>query len=441
MFGVLKLGRYINLMPFPVVSGFMSGIGVIIIILQLAPLVGHATPGGGVLVALAYAPQAYSSPAIEATALGLLALFIVFAWPSRLSRIVPSALVALVIGTLVAVFALPGAPALGEIPTGLPHVVLPVFDLASLPLILRAALILAVLGTVDSLLTSLVADNVTQTHHNSDRELIGQGIGNAIAGLFGAIPGAGATMRTVVNVRAGGRTPISGALHALVLLAIVLGLSGLAERIPHAVLAGILIKVGLDIIDWGYLQRIRRAPQAGVVIMLAVLLLTVFVDLITAVGVGVVLASLLFVKRMSDLQLGNIRTIVSPDDGAALDADEARILAAAEGRIALYHLSGPFSFGAANGMARLMAAADAYDALIVDLSDVPFLDSSASLAVESVIKQVQSRDKLVFVTGVGAETGRVLDKLGALSMLPPDHRHDSRRAALEAAARKLGIGS
>jgi len=439
LFGVLKLGRYINLMPFPVISGFMSGIGVIIIILQLAPLIGHTTPGGGILIALADIPRAYSSPAVAATAVGLLALFIVFVWPSRLGRIVPSPLVALVVGTLVAIFALPGAPVLGEIPTGLPRPTLPLFDLASVPLMLRSALILAVLGTIDSLLTSLVADNVTQTHHDSDRELIGQGIGNAIAGVFGAIPGAGATMRTVVNVRAGGRTPISGALHALVLLAIVLGLGGLAERIPHAVLAGILIKVGLDIIDWGYLQRIRRAPGAGVVIMLVVLLLTVFVDLITAVGAGVVLASLLFVKRMSDHQLGNIRTIVSPDDGAALDAEETRIMAAADGRIAIYHLSGPFSFGAANGMARSMATADAYDALIVDLTDVPFLDSSASLAVESVIKQVQSRGRQVFVAGVGAETGRVLDKLGALSLLSPDHRHDSRREALHAAARALGV--
>ena len=441
LFGVLKLGRYINLMPFPVISGFMSGIGAIIIILQLAPLIGHTTPAGGILVALADIPRAYSSPAIAATAVGLLALLIVFIWPARLGRIVPSPLVALVVGTLVAVFVMPGAPVLGEIPTGLPRPTLPLFDLASVPLMLRSALILAVLGTIDSLLTSLVADNVTQTHHNSDRELIGQGIGNAIAGLFGAIPGAGATMRTVVNVRAGGRTPISGALHALVLLAMVLGLGGLAERIPHAVLAGILVKVGLDIIDWGYLRRIRRAPGAGVVIMLVVLLLTVFVDLITAVGVGVVLASLLFVKRMSDLQLGNIHTIVSPGDGAALDADETKIMAAADGRIVIYHLSGPFSFGAANGMARSMATADAFDALIVDLTDVPFLDSSASLAVEGVIKLVQSRGGRVFVAGVGAKTGRVLDKLGALSMLPPGHRHDSRRDALHAAARALGIGS
>lgn len=171
--------------------------------------------------------------------------------------------------------------------------------------------------------------------------------------------------------------------------------------------------------------------------MLVVLLLTVFVDLITAVGAGVVLASLLFVKRMSDHQLGNIRTIVSPDDGAALDAEEAEILAAAAGRIAVYHLSGPFSFGAANGMARSMTTADAYDALIVDLTDVPFLDSSASLAVEAVIKQVQSRGRQVFVAGVGPETGRVLDKLGALSLLPPGHRHVSRREALHAAARVL----
>lgn len=192
-------------------------------------------------------------------------------------------------------------------------------------------------------------------------------------------------MRTVINVRTGGRTPISGALHALVLLAVVLGLGGLAQHIPHAVLAGILIKVGIDIIDWPYLKRIRQAPRAGVFFMLVVLLLTVLVDLITAVAVGIVLASLLFVKRMSDLQLANIKAITGGDDEPGLTEAEISALAAGDGRIILYHLSGPFSFGAAKGMARLLAASDDYDALVLDLSDVPFLDSSASLVLEAAI--------------------------------------------------------
>ena len=149
---------------------------------------------------------------------------------------------------------------------------------------------LALLGSIDSLLTSLVADSITRTRHNSNRELIGQGIGNMVSALIGGLPGAGATMRTVVNVRAGGRTPISGALHALVLLALVMGLGPLAEKIPHAALAGILLKVGCDIIDWGYLRRVMRAPRDKVIVMFITMGLTVFVDLITAVAVGLILA-------------------------------------------------------------------------------------------------------------------------------------------------------
>ncbi|MFP6758272.1 MAG: SulP family inorganic anion transporter [Alphaproteobacteria bacterium] len=434
MFGLFKLGRYISLVPFPVISGFMSGIGCIIIILQIGPLIGHATPSGGTLVVLSKLPDLLTSPGRDAMIVGLLALGLVYLIPVRISRIVPAPLVALVLGTVAVLFLLPDAPVLGEIPTGWPKAQLPVFTLETVPGIVQSALVLALLGSIDSLLTSLIADNVTQTYHDSDRELIGQGIGNTIAGAFGGIPGAGATMRTVINVRTGGRTPISGALHALVLLAVVLGLGGLAQHIPHAVLAGILIKVGIDIIDWSYLKRIRQAPKAGVFFMLVVLLLTVLVDLITAVAVGIVLASLLFVKRMSDLQLANIKAITGDDDDPGLTEAEKSALAAGDGRIILYHLSGPFSFGAAKGMARLLAASDDYDALVLDLSDVPFLDSSASLGLEDAIKQAHGHDKQVYLVGVRAKVMTTLNQLGVLKLLPESHHHVSRLEALEQAA-------
>jgi SulP family sulfate permease len=330
-FGFFKFGRYISLVPFPVISGFMSGIGCIIIILQIAPLIGQATPEGGPLMALAGLPDLLLAPQVDATIVGVLSLAIVYLTPAHISRIVPSPLIALLVGSLLVFFVLPAAPVLGEIPTGLPQPHLPTFTVEAVPGIVQSALVLALLGSIDSLLTSLIADNITQTQHDSDRELVGQGIGNFFAGAFGAIPGAGATMRTVINVRTGGRTPISGALHALVLLAIVLGLGGLAQHIPHAVLAGILIKVGIDIIDWPYLRRIREAPRAGVFFMLVVLLLTVLVDLITAVGVGIVLASLLFVKRMSDLQLANIKAITGETDEPSLSEAEKAALAPAAG--------------------------------------------------------------------------------------------------------------
>ena len=434
LFGVFKIGRYVSLVPFPVISGFMSGIGCIIIILQLGPLIGHATPHGGTLAALAGLPALLLSPGLDATIVGLLALGIVYLTPNAINRLVPAPLIALVLGTVLVLYLLPGAPVLGEIPTGLPSPILPTFSVEALPDMVQSALVLALLGSIDSLLTSLIADNVTQTYHDSDRELIGQGIGNTIAGMFGAIPGAGATMRTVINVRTGGRTPISGALHALVLLATVLGLGGLAQHIPHAVLAGILIKVGIDIIDWPYLKRVREAPGAGVFFMLVVLLLTVFVDLITAVGVGIVMASLLFVKRMSDLQLANIRTITHDSGDPNLSDDETAALEAGGGRVVLYHLSGPFSFGAAKGMARRLAASDDYDVLVLDLTDVPFLDSSASFGLEDAIKQAQGHDKQVFLVGIRPDVDKTLKKVGVLKLLPDDHLHVSRLDALRQAA-------
>jgi SulP family sulfate permease len=297
-----------------------------------------------------------------------------------------------------------------------------------------SALILALLGAIDSLLTSLIADSVTRTYHDSDRELIGQGIGNAVAGLFGAIPGAGATMRTVVNVRAGGRTPISGALHAVVLLAVVLGLAALARYIPHAVLAGILVKVGVDIIDWGYIRMAPRAPRAGVLFMIIVLVLTVFVDLITAVSVGIVLASLLFVKRMSDLQIDNIEKITAASPMPSLSAEEAEALTQGNGRTVLYRLNGPFSFGVARDMARRLGAADEYDALVLDLSEVPLVDSSAGLALMEVVRQALALDKAVFVVGMRPRVKAVLDRLGATRVLAAQNIAMTRLDALRAAA-------
>ncbi len=297
-FGLLKLGKYIELVPHPVVSGFMSGIGVIIILLQFGPLVGEAAISKPLESALAI-PYYLKHIEYHALELGVLVLIMVYGIPKflpKLNRMFPAPLFALVAGTMFYVFFMePGVtPIIGEIPTGFPEFTLPTFDAALILKMIASGLTLAGLGAIDSLLTSLVADNITRTQHKSNRELIGQGIGNTIAGFFGGLPGAGATMRTVVNVNAGGRTPISGALHAVILLAIVLGAGSLAQDIPKAVLAGILIKVGTDIIDWDYLKRLKHAPKAGIVIMLTVFIVTVVVDLLLAVGIGMVMASFLF---------------------------------------------------------------------------------------------------------------------------------------------------
>ncbi|RMD87312.1 MAG: SulP family inorganic anion transporter [Alphaproteobacteria bacterium] len=431
-FGALRVGRFVALMPYPVISGFMSGIGVIIIVLQLEPLLGHAAASGGVLGALKDLPAALAAPDTDALALAGIALAIVFFWPKRLGHFLPSPLAALIVGTLAAVFWLDHAPVLGAIPSGLPALQIPLVDLAHLSAVTQTALVLAALGAIDTLLTSLVADNLTKTEHHPDRELRGQGIGNFIAGLLGGIPGAGATMRTVVNIRAGGRTRLSGMIHALLLLAMALGLGPLAAHIPHAVLAGILIKVGVDIIDWEGLRQVVRNPGEGVLFMLIVFVLTVFVDLITAVGVGMFLAAILFVQRMSDFQLDNIHRMVAGEDGT-LEPDETALLEKSERRIVVYRLSGPFSFGAAKGMVRKMTNSDDYDDLILDFTAVPFLDTSAARAVREVVERATSAGKRVFLAGLGEKTARMLRSMGALTPLPSTRLCTTRRDAIRAA--------
>jgi len=433
-FGLLRVGKYINLVPHPVISGFMSGIGVIIILLQLGPLFGHASPGSPMASAAAL-PEVIAAVRPWELGLGLLTLAIVYRIPARLNRVVPGPLLALVVGTLCAALVLPAGSVtvLGEIPSGFPALQFPVIEPDLLVKMIKSAVVLALLGSIDSLLTSLVADNLTRSFHDSDRELVGQGLGNSISGLFGGLPGAGATMRTVVNVKTGGRTPLSGALHALVLLAIVLGAGPLASYIPHAVLAGILIKVGTDIIDWDYLKRLRVAPRAGVVIMFTVFFITVFIDLITAFTVGIVMASLLLVHRITEMQLKSVTAITDPGDELPLGPEERRQMKEAGGRILLFHLAGPMSFGAAKGISRRLAGMDGYDVLVLDLSDVPTVDFTSSLALEDILRRSAESGRECFLAGVQPPVRAFLSRQGTLRLLPQGRVIDARAEAINAA--------
>ena len=447
LFGVFKLGRYITFVPYTVISGFMSGIGCIIIILEIAPLFGFPSSTGGVLAALAAMPEQVlaalgdvvriaRTPHTEALLLGLITLAIVIFMPRPWRRWAPPPLAGLVVVTVLAVVIGLKAPILGEIPRGLPTPQLPTLSLDALPAMLGSAVILALLGSIDSLLTSLIADNVTRTRHKSDRELIGQGIGNIVAGLFGGLPGAGATMRTVVNVRSGGKTPLSGMLHAVVLLALMLGLAPLAEVIPHAVLAGILLKVGWDIIDWGYLRRAGRGPATGTLSMLTVLLLTVLTDLVTAVGVGIIMVSMISARRLSEHQLAELHLIASEtEDLERISEDERALIRGSDGKVLLMRLSGPFSFCSANGLAGRLSELDAaYPVIVFDFSDVPMIDVSIAMAVEQLILSAQESGSLVIVSGPAHYTTTFLSKLGILDHVAPENRHQTRLAALEQAA-------
>jgi SulP family sulfate permease len=439
LFGVLHLGTYITLMPYTVISGFMSGIGVIIIFLQIGPFFGY--PGSaGVIESLQNVPTYLQNPNFAAVLLGLLTLAIVFFWPRRLNRIVPSPLLALVVGTIVAltVFQDANLPKIGVIPTALPRPQWPTLQWDAIRTMTGYGLMLATLGSIDSLLTSLVADNITRTEHDPNRELVGQGIGNLVAGLFGGLPGAGATMRTVVNVQAGGKTPLSGMIHGLLLIVILLGAGRLTEPIPHAVLAGILIKVGIDIIDWSFLKRAHLLSLKATGLMYGVLFLTVFVDLITAVAVGVFFANLLTVKGLSDLQSKQVKTIVHPGDESLLP-EEQELLEQGQERIMLFQLRGPMSFGAAKTISQRMRIVKDYDVLILDVSGVPRLGVTAALAIEAMVQDAQRQNHQVFLVGAQGAVLERLKRLGLLDTLSRDNRFNDRLEALKRAIALISV--
>ena len=432
-FGVLKLGKYITLVPYSVVSGFMSGIGVIIIALQIGPLLGISTRGG-VIDSLSTVFSNFE-PNGAAIGVAIMTLGIVFLTPTKITQWVPSPLLALLIVTPISMFFGGTIDRIGEIPKGIPSLDFPSFN-QYFPIIFKAGLVLAVLGAIDSLLTSLVADNISQTKHNSDRELIGQGIGNAVAGLFSGLPGAGATMRTVINVKSGGSTPLSGMVHSIVLLIVLVGAGPLAEQIPTALLAGILIKVGLDIIDWGFLLRAHKLSLKTSAVMYGVLLMTVFWDLIWAVLVGVFIANMLTIDSITETQLegmeednpsltGNnqVQNTLPPDEKALLDR--------CSGEVMLFRLKGPLSFGAAKGISDRMNLVRNYKILILDITDVPRLGVTATLAIEDMMQEAKNNSRKAFVAGANEKVRERLSKFGVDGII------ETRKQALEKALNEL----
>jgi len=431
LFGYLRLGRFVNLLPYPVISGFMTGIGCLLIIMQLEPLLGHDSPQN-VINALTLLPDHVAHGNLDAALIGAAAFAICTLTPEPIAHKVPPPIIALVVGSLLAVY-LGDAPTLGSFSAALPALHWPTLQFSDLNRVLLSAAVLAALGSIDSLLTSLVADNATRTFHDSDKELVGQGVGNIVAGIAGGLPGAGATIRTLSNFKAGGRTPLSGMVHAVALLAIALGLGPVVGYIPLAALAGILLKVGIDVIDWRFLRLIRKAPRTDLVLMTVVLVLTVFVDVITAVGVGVVLASLAFVVETARLQVEAIRPIVDPGHAVFLTPEENDIFRQCGGRVLWLHLSGLISFGAATEMTRRSAAVGDYDVLVVDLLDVPHMDGSAALATQEIFQRARSAGQDVIVVGLNFAVARLLAGIGALDEVRETARFDSRRQAVEAA--------
>ena len=418
VFGFLNIAGYVKYFPYPVVSGFMSGVGLIIIILQLFPFVGLSSAKSTWLV-MQDLPRLVSDFNWQALVLGVITIIVYFVFP-YITKAIPSALVALVFSSVLSFLLKWDVPIIGEIPSGLPSLqVSGLFsiDASAYALVLEYALVLAVLGSIDSLLTSVIADNMTKTKHNSNRELIGQGIGNSIAAIFGGIPGAGATKGTVININSGGRTRLSGATHGLFLLAVLLGLGKLAAFIPLSVLAGLLIPIAFKIIDVKGLKHLLVVPRADAVVLIIVLLITTFGSLIQAVGIGLLLASLLFMKRASDIgEKGMEVGTLAGFDGEKPWQDEKEFYEAHKDKVYIKHLYGPLFFGFTSHFQDEIAnIPEQVKALIIRLDRVPYIDQSGLYALENAVLELEQRGIQVLLTAVQEQPK---DKLISIDIVP-----------------------
>ena len=418
VFGFLNIAGYVKYFPYPVVSGFMSGVGLIIIILQLFPFVGLSSAKSTWLV-MQDLPRLFSDFNWQALVLGVITIIVYFVFP-YITKAIPSALVALIFSSVLSFLLKWDVPIIGEIPSGLPSLqVSGLFsiDASAYALVLEYALVLAVLGSIDSLLTSVIADNMTKTKHNSNRELIGQGIGNSIAAIFGGIPGAGATKGTVININSGGRTRLSGATHGLFLLAVLLGLGKLAAFIPLSVLAGLLIPIAFKIIDVKGLKHLLVVPRADAVVLIIVLLITTFGSLIQAVGIGLLLASLLFMKRASDIgEKGMEVGTLAGFDGEKPWQDEKEFYEAHKDKVYIKHLYGPLFFGFTSHFQDEIAnIPEQVKALIIRLDRVPYIDQSGLYALENAVLDLEQRGIQVLLTAVQEQPK---DKLISIDIVP-----------------------
>lgn len=437
-FGFMQLGKFVTMMPYSVVSGFMSGIGIILIILQIGPLLGHANPSGGVMTILQSIPGLFSDIKVYELMMGGITIAILFLMPNRFKRYIPPQLLALVVVTLISVVLLTNSDIrrIGEIPTGLPEFRIPVFSAEQWQTMLIDAIVLGVLGCIDALLTSVVADSLMRTQHKSDKELIGQGIGNIMSGLFGGLPGAGATMGTVVGIQAGAQSALAGLVRVALLVVVVFWLAGLTALIPLAVLAGIALKVGIDIIDWGFLKRAHLISGKGTIITYSVIALTVFVDLIVAVGIGLFVANVITIMRLSELQEDDVKAVLDPDQSdLELNEREYALMKAANQKILLFYMRGKMIFGTSRVISRRNSEVEGREALVIDLTDVSYLGVSAALALEEAVLDMIRAGRAVYIAaGAQEQPIKRLKSMGLLDKLPADSIKQDRETAIAVAS-------
>ncbi len=421
-----KIGRFIYYTPYSVISGFMCGIGAIIVVLQINPFLGLPTLSS-VKEALIAIPASVISLNPTALLISLITFGTILAWPRIApTTYLPGPLVGLITGTITANLLGLEIAYIGQIPTGLPQLYWP--DLTRVAEMIGPAAALAGLSIFDSLLTCLIVDNMTGDRHNSDREIFGQGIANLGAGLIGGLAVATATMRSVANIKCGARTGLAAATHGAVLLALVLGLAPYASFIPMACLAGILIKVGIDIIDYRVLPILHRMPFTDKICFWAVFALTVWVDLLVAMGVGLAIAFFRFVQEVSDLYN---HEVVSLQDIKESWPGENAIPSEFRDRVLILRPEGPLFFGAVDTLFRTVERLVSFEVLIIRMKRVPMIDLSGAYALEDLIDKAKRQGATVLLTGLKPKVRSVLDQLEILDKIGRQNCFDNFEAAIQ----------
>jgi SulP family sulfate permease len=493
--GLLGVGKYIKYIPYPVVSGFMTAIGVIILITQISPVLGYDVKNdrgyveqfkplaeerilekilvdeskegllvledfeetikraaevnqksiyteaenlaknnsSGVIGTIRALPRALNNINWIEVILAMSTIVIIYGF-KKITTAIPSTLIALLVVSSIAIGFGIEYKSIQQIPDGFPKIQWTLFTEFSLiqliPYILTA-LTLYLLGAIDSLLTSVVADNLTKTRHLPNKELIGQGIGNSIGAVFGGIPGAGATIRTVVNIQSGGKTRISGMVAALVLLVILLALSPVASQIPAAVLAGILVTVGIGVMDYKGLNTLSKIPKTEVAVMIVVLLLSVFWNLVYAVGIGLVLASLFFMKKMGDIAKNDARVSTISKEKAW--KDETQLSDSFKENVFIKHLSGPLFFGFTSEFVNIAKQIPkSASILIIRMDRVPYIDQSGLFALEDVLLDLNEKEIEILIVGMQSQPKYLMKTIGIIGKLIPEERTFDEFAACRA---------
>ena len=362
-------------------------------------------------------PEVLRDAQVEAFALGLVTLLVAIFWPIRLRQFVPSTLAALIVGSLLGVLWLTDAPIIGHVPSGLPRLDWPALSGDFIVSALESALIVALIGAFASLLSSPVADSLTREVHDPNRELIGQGLGNTVSGLIGGLPGGATVLTTVVNIRAGGRSPVAGVIVAALMLAVVLGAGALVEPIPQAVLAGILIKIGWDVIDWRFILRVRRLPRGHVAVMAITLIVMIFTDVVTAVAIGLILAGMANAARLERLELSDVISVPLLE-GSFDDPYLARV--------GLVELRGRFTVASSNALVRVVTEDIAeHEVVIFDFTRTSALDDSAVRVIEQLFNRALENNTPAIVAGLIGQAADALDSIGALDVIPVERRAET----------------